>query len=438
LCYRAFLRDNFEGTEPDLKPKTARGWFFHHFVQAEGEPLEWYTLFQALEDERQFVQARTAVWTEWPEHYRTPASGSVAEFMRRHMKKVRFFQYVQWVAAEQLTGLVNKTREAGMPIGFYHDLALGSERTGADSWRFQDVLALTVDCGCPPDALGPEGQNWGLSPVDPLRLRASGYQYFIELLRNNLRYGGAIRIDHVMALFRLFWIPRGMPASKGTYVQYPGDELLAILALESVRANTLVIGEDLGTVPDWIRERLAQAGVMSYRVFYFERNGDGTWKSPASYPAQALAVATTHDLPTLTGYWEASDIDSRVKLGLFPSDQARITMLADRRMEKTLILAALKAEGLLPAGVSDDPARTPMMTAELAEAIHIYLARTPSWVALANMEDVLGVPFQTNIPGTVEQHPNWSRKLSLTVEELTQDVRFRTLAAQLRSARPLV
>lgn len=438
LCYRVFLRENFEGAEPDIKPKTARGWFFHHFVQQEGEPLEWYALFQALEDERQFVQADPAAWPEWPARYRTPASDAVGEFKRRHMKKVRFFQYIQWVAAEQLIGVVDQTREAGMPIGLYQDLALGSDRNGADGWRFQDVLAMTADCGAPPDALGPEGQNWGLSPVDPVRLRASGYQYFIELLRNNLRYGGAIRIDHVMALFRLFWIPRGMPASKGTYVQYPADDLLAILALESQRAGTLVIGEDLGTVPDWVRERLEQAGVLSYRVFYFERNGDGTLKAPASYPAQALAVATTHDLPTLTGFWEATDIDTRAKLGLFPSEEARIAMLADRRMDKMRILQALKAEGLLPVGVSEDPARTPMMAPELAEAIHVYLARTPAWVVLANLEDVLGIPAQTNVPGTVDQHPNWSRKLTRTVEELKKDDRFQTLAAQLRSARPLV
>jgi 4-alpha-glucanotransferase len=438
LCYRAFLRENFEGAEPDLKPKTARGWFFHYFVQQEGESLEWYALFQALEDERQFVQSRAAVWPEWPVQYRKPSSGAVAEFRRRHMKKIRYFQYIQWVAAEQLIGLVNKTREAGMPIGFYHDLALGSDRNGADGWRFQDVLAMTADCGAPPDALGPEGQNWGFSPVDPLKLRAGGYQYFIELLRNNLRYGGAIRIDHVMALFRLFWIPRGMPASQGTYVHYPAEDLLAILALESARARTLVIGEDLGTVPDSVRDRLGREGVLSYRVFYFERNGDGTFKSPKTYPAQALAVATTHDLPTLAGYWEASDIETRAKLGLLPSDQARITLLAERRVDKTRILAALKSEGLLPAGLSDDPARTPSMTAELTEAIHVYLARTSSWIVLANLEDILGVSFQTNVPGTVDQHPNWLRKLNATVEELTQDPRCQKLTAQLRSTRPLV
>jgi 4-alpha-glucanotransferase len=300
------------------------------------------------------------------------------------------------------------------------------------------VLAHQADCGAPPDAFAPEGQNWGFSPADPLKLRTSGYQFFIELLRNNLRYGGAIRIDHVMALFRLFWIPRGMPASMGTYVHYPADDLLAILALESTRAKALVIGEDLGTVPDWVRDRLAAVGVLSYRVLYFERNGDGSLKSPSAYPAQSLGVVTTHDLPTLSGYWEGTDIETRAKLGLGVSEEVRRAAYAERQIDKARLLAALRTEGLLPNGVSEDPAQSPVMTAELMAAIQLYLARTPSWVVLANIEDVLGERAQTNVPGTVDQHPNWSRKLRWSVEEMMRDSRFDTLASQLRSVRPLV
>ncbi len=436
LCYRAFLRDNFEGAEPDLKPKTARGWFFHQYVQQEGEALMQYALFQALEDERQFVHGHPVVWPDWPESYRTPASDAVNGFQRRHMKKIRFFQYLQWLAAEQLKALVAKTHDAGMPIGFYHDMALGSDRYGADGWRFQDVLALKADCGAPPDAFAPEGQNWGFSPADPVRLSASGYEYFIEILRNNLRYGGAIRIDHVMALFRLFWIPRGLPASKGTYVHYPAEDLLAILALESTRAKALVIGEDLGTVPDWLRERLSAAGVLSYRVFYFERTGSGACKPPSAYPAQSLAVVSTHDLPTLSGYWEGTDIEMRAKLGLTETEQGRLAaMLAQRQTEKTWILAALRSEGLLPAEISDDPAGTPAMTPALMEAIYAYLARTPAWIVLASIEDVIGTRAQTNLPGTLDQHPNWCRKLPVTVPELVGDPRFERLAVRLRSVR---
>jgi 4-alpha-glucanotransferase len=438
LCYRAFLRENFDGAEPELRPKTARGWFFHAFVRQEGEALLQYALFQALEEERKFVQSRSAVWADWPEQYRRPSTVAVAEFARRHMRRVRYFQYVQWLVADQLDSVRRRAAEAGMAIGLYHDLALGSDRYGADGWRFQTVLAHGADCGAPPDAFAPEGQNWGLSPADPLRLRASGYRFFIELVRHNLRFGGAIRIDHVMALFRLFWIPRGMPASQGTYVHYPADELLAILALESSRAKTMVIGEDLGTVPDWVRDRLSAAGVLSYRVLYFEREWGGRLKPPSAYPAQALGVVTTHDLPTLSGFWEGADIETRAQLGLFLNDEARRAAHAERQGDKARLLEALRTEGLLPNGVSDDPARLPAMTAEVAAAIHVYLARTPAWLVLANVEDVLGERAQTNVPGTVDQHPNWSRKLGRTVEEMLRDDRFDTLAAQLRSTRSVV
>ncbi len=438
LCYRVFLQEHFEGEEPELRPKTERGWTFRRFVEREGESLASYALFQALEESRQAEQGVSATWADWPEPYRIPTSAAVAEFRRSHMRRVRFFQYLQWLAADQLLQLAKQTQEAGMPVGFYHDLALGSDRYGADGWRSQDVLALDADCGAPPDAFAPDGQNWGFPPLDPLRLRESGYQYVIEMLRKNLRYGGAIRLDHVMALFRLFWIPRGLPASMGTYVHYRDAELLAILALESVRADALVIGEDLGTVPDWVRDRLEATGVLSYRVLYFERTHAGAWKPPADYPAQALAVVTTHDLATLSGYWEGIDIETRFGLGLFVSEQARSAMSSGRQWEKAGILAALKSEGLLPPGVSDDPAQVPMMTAELAEAVHQYLARSPAWIVLANIEDIIGAHAQANLPGTLDQHPNWCRKLDSTVDKMTHDSRFERFAAQLRVTRPSV
>ncbi len=438
LCHRAFLREHCEGEEPELQPRTERGRAFHQFVVCEGDSLTSYAVFQALEEAQQAEHGISATWADWPEHYRIPTSEAVEEFRHRHMQRVGFFQYLQWLAADQMLALVKETHQAGMPIGFYHDLALGSDRYGADGWRSQEVLALNADCGAPPDAFAPEGQNWGFPPLDPLRLRASGYQYVIELLRKNLRYGGAIRLDHVMALFRLFWIPRGLPASMGTYVHYRDEELLAILALESVRAKALVIGEDLGTVPDWVRDRLEVTGVLSYRVLYFERTHSGAWKLPAQYPAQALAVVTTHDLATLSGYWEGADIEARSTLGLLPSEQVRSAMLSGREWEKAGILAALKSEGLLPPGVPDDPAQVPTMTTELTEAIHQYLARSPAWMVLANIEDIIGSRAQANLPGTLDQHPNWCRKLDPTVEELTQDSRCDRLAAQLRVIRPSV
>lgn len=282
---------------------TQRGQAFLDYVRKEGDRLERFALFQALSEELRRRHPDVWEWKDWPAPYRDPASPEVSAFRQEQASRVRFHQYVQWIAGEQVSAIAQRTRALGMPLGLYHDLALGGSRSGSDAWVFQDVLALTVDSGCPPDAFALEGQNWGFPPMDPHRLRMSRYHLFIELLRKNMIYGGALRLDHVMGLFRLFWIPHGLPASAGTYVTYPFEDLLGILALESVRNKTMIIGEDLGTVPDEVRTSLSAAGVLSYRVLYFERQGDGRWKEPGGYPSQAVAVVTTHDLPTLAGYW---------------------------------------------------------------------------------------------------------------------------------------
>jgi 4-alpha-glucanotransferase len=388
-----------------------------------------------LEEERRLIQSKSATWHDWPKQFLTPGQ-PVREYAKRHRKRIRFFQYIQWVASEQLNEIRETAERLAMPIGLYHDLALGTDRNGAEAWVYQSVLAFGADCGAPPDAFAPEGQNWGLPPINPHALRASGYEVMIQLLRNNFRFGGAIRLDHVMAFCRLFWIPCGRPASEGTYVQYPFEDLLAIVALESVRSKTLVIGEDLGTVPDWVREQLAKARVLSYRVFYFERGGDGAWKSPKDYPAQSLAVATTHDLPTLTGFWSGEDLHVRAGLGAFTDDAARSRAWEERQRDKAGILSALKQESLLPEGVTEDASTAPAMTNDLCRAIHIYLARTPSFIVLANLEDGLGELSQTNLPGTVDSHSNWTRKYAVPVDELLCDERLQQLGAVLRSIRP--
>jgi 4-alpha-glucanotransferase len=302
---------------------------------------------------------------------------------------------------------------------------------------YQSVMALDADCGAPPDAFAPEGQNWGLPPVNPVALRASRYELLIQLLRKNMRFGGAIRLDHVMALCRLFWIPKGKSATEGTYVHYPFDDLLAIIAVESYRSKTVVIGEDLGTVPDWVRDHLSKARVLSYRVFYFERRGDASWKSPGEYPQQALAVAGTHDLPTLTGFWSGEDIQVRAGLGSFPDDAARRQAWEERQRDKGRMLTALKREALLPSGMSDDPTLVPSMTPALCRAIHAYLASTPAWLVLANIEDGLEEISQTNLPGTVDHYPNWRRKYASRTDLLMEDERLRELSATLRSIRPI-
>lgn len=436
LAYRQFLTEGYSGEETNLKPKTARAWLFERFIKSEGTPLELYASFQTLTEERRLIQSTSVTWHEWPKQYLTPGQ-PVREYAKRHRTRIRFFQYIQWVASEQLNEIKRTAEHLAMPIGLYHDLALGADRNGAEAWIYQSVLAFGAECGAPPDAFAPMGQNWGLPPINPHSLRASGYELMIQLLRHTFRFGGAIRLDHVMALFRLFWIPYRRPASEGTYVHYPFDDLLAIVALESVRSKTLVIGEDLGTVPDWVREQLAKARVLSYRVFYFERHPDGAMKSPADYPAHSLAVVTTHDLPTLAGFWSGEDLDVRASLGAFTDDAAHRWAWEERQRNKAEILRALQQEGLLPNGMSEDLATVPTMTPELCHAIHTYLARTPSFIALANLEDGLGELSQTNLPGTIDSHPNWTRKYSVRVNELSSDERLQQLGAVLRFTRPL-
>lgn len=418
-----------------IAPCTKRGEAFERYLYEEGERLESFALFQVLAEMFAQQVPPLLVWQDWPEAYRTPTSRACKDFLESHRSAVRFHQYAQWVASEQLHRVHERTRELGMSVGLYHDLALGSDRGGSDAWIFQSVLALGADCGCPPDAFAPEGQNWGLPPINPHALRRTGYRQFIDLLRKNLEYGGAVRLDHVMALFRLFWIPRGLPPSAGAYVQYPWEDLLGILALESVRHRALIIGEDLGTVPDYVREKLHAAGVLSYRVFYFERNPDGSWKPPDQYPRQALAVVATHDLPTLAGFWVGEDLAVRRRLGFYQDEAGYRLAQAQRQRDKIEILRALHREGGHSESTETD-LLSRSLSRELAEAIHAFVARTPSSLMLVTLEDLIGDPTQINLPGTLDSYPNWSHKAPLTLENIKNEAAAIRLAHLLQRLRP--
>jgi 4-alpha-glucanotransferase len=417
-------------------PITERGRAFERYVREEGEILERFALFQALSEELRQAHPQVWAWQDWPEPYRNPRSDAVAAFRSTHRTRIRFYQYLQWVADGQLRAIAERARALGMPLGLYHDLALGSDWSGSDAWAFQDVLALGADSGCPPDAFAPDGQNWGLPPMNPRQLRDGGYRMLIAMLRNNLTRGGALRLDHVMGLSRLFWIPRGLPASAGAYVHYPAEDLLSIVALESVRHQSVIVGEDLGTVPDWIRERLADRRVWSYRVFYFERDGNGVWKDPRAYPEHAVAVVTTHDLPTLAGFWSMRDIETRTGLGFYQEEASRRLAFEERQRDKVCLVRALKDQGLVQPEMMDGAGAASRMTPDLCRAVHAYLARTPSWVVMATLEDMVGEMDQTNVPGTLDSHPNWSRKVRFSLNELREDPAVKDLAAQLRSLRP--
>ena len=275
-----------------------------------------------------------------------------------------------------------------------------------------------------------------MPPPLPERLSAARFAPFIATLRANMRYAGALRLDHVMGLMRLFWVPVGAKASEGGYVQYAFADLMGILALESHRRRCLVIGEDLGTVPEELRGALGDAGVLSYRVLLFEHEETGAFKPPAMYPTQALVTASTHDLPTLAGWWDARDLALRAELGLFPTEASREQQFVARVLDRARLLFALEHEQLLPSGVGPDPSLLPEMTTELARAVQAFLARTPAQLLAVQLEDALGVREQANLPTTVNTHPNWRRKLPLPVERLDRDERFIELCRMLRHLRP--
>jgi 4-alpha-glucanotransferase len=279
----------------------------------------------------------------------------------------------------------------------------------------------------------PDGQNWGLAPFSPLALRARGYADYIACLRANMRHAGALRMDHVMALQRLYWIPQGRSGAQGAYVRYPFDDLLRILALESQRHGCVVVGEDLGTVPEGFRPRLQEAGVLSCRVLLFERGQDGSFNPPHAYPREALVSASTHDLPTLAGYWTGNDIAWRQRVGTLDEAGASAA-LAERAEDQRRLLEALERAGLLPAGVSTD-LPPPKLTIELGLALHAFLASTPGAIVMAQLEDMLRTVEQTNLPGTTSEHPNWQRRLALDIESLLRDPEVLAVAATIQARR---
>lgn len=354
---------------------------FDRYARDEGSALETFAVFSAL------AEHHAEAWHRWPERYRHPSSAAVARFAAERRDRVRFHQWVQWLLDRQLAA-------AAREIALVHDLPIGVDPDGADAWAWQDVLARGASVGAPPDRYNRRGQDWGLPPFVPHRLRAARYAPLVATLRAALRHGGGLRIDHVLGLFRLFWVPHGLSPADGGYVRYRAEELLAILALESHRAGAFVVGEDLGTLEPGVRERLAERGVLGTRVLWFESD------PPARWPPLALATATTHDLPTIAGLWRGSDVAAQQAIGLQPNtgDYA-----ATRRR-----LASL-------ASVGDDAP-----VAEVIEATYRALAAAPSVVVTATLEDALAVEERPNMPGTTTEWPNWRLALPAPLEALVE------------------
>ncbi|MDT3706131.1 MAG: malto-oligosyltrehalose synthase [Thiobacillus sp.] len=412
---------------------------FRAFQAEHGERLRTQALFETLQEHFRAEDDAVWGWPAWPEAWRDPHAPEVRAFCDAHLERVEYFEYLQWQTATQLAAAGTRSWELGLGVGLMLDLAVGVAEGGAATWTRRELYALGANAGAPPDEINRMGQDWGLPPWIPHQLTAAAYAPFIELLRANMHDAGALRLDHVMGLFRLFWVARGLPASEGAYVAYPFDDLLGILALESQRNRCLVVGEDLGTVPDEVRDALRPMGVLSNRLLYLERQDDGRMKPPRDYPVEAAAAVSTHDLPTLAGFWQGLDIDLRTQLHLFPDDAVRNHQIVMRAEDRAQLLVALEGEGVLPSGSALQPVAYPAMTPELVAAVHTYLARAPSRLLLVQLADGLGMYEQPNLPGTTEPaYPSWRLKLPLNLEAWRGSDTLQGVLQALHRERPLV
>jgi len=415
-------------------PQSPRAQSFAAFRRDMGQPLRWHATFDALHEHFFTNDPDRWFWRTWPAEYQDHTSPEVAAFAEENDDRVTFFEYLQWLADEQLAAAARKAEEGGMPIGLFRDLAVAVHPGGSMAWSFPQALMHGASIGAPPDDFNLLGQNWGLAGVSPDGLRETAFEPFIAALRANMRHAGAIRIDHVLALRRLYWIPDGAKAGSGAYIAYPFHDMLRVLALESWRNRCLVVGEDLGTVPEGLRSDLHEAEVLSYRVLLFERDDNG-FRPPETYPEKALAVVSTHDLPTIEGYWRDRDIEWRVGLGYWPTDKEREAAFAARTREREELIAALKAADVLPPDRNYGTTPQPLPEGVL-EAVHHFLARSPARLFMVQMEDAAGEVEQANLPGTFKEHPNWCRRIGLALEDIPRDERLARLARLLTDLRP--
>jgi 4-alpha-glucanotransferase len=404
---------------------------FAAYLDREGDRLDRFATYCALDEHLHRRNPDIWIWPDWPEQYRDPESPAVVQFRIKHWRSVLFYKYAQWQLDQQLAAAQEYARSK-LSIGLYQDLALATDRAGSDLWAHRDFFISGCRVGSPPDDFAPKGQDWSFPPPNSDRHFEDGYHLFADSIRANCRHAGALRIDHVMRFFRLYWIPDGSDATGGAYVRDRYEDLIRILALESVRRKVIVVGEDLGTVEPVVRETLARFGILSYRLFYFERDKEGGFRAFAEYPQSALVSTTTHDLPTLAGFWINEDIETRHRLGLMQDESGYRAQLADRARDKQKMLDLLHGLGLLPPGFPRRAEELPELTGELHNAVIGFLASTPSKLMLVNQEDLTKEIHQQNMPGTTWQYPNWSRKMRFTVEQLSTEKAARDFTAMFR------
>jgi len=406
------LFDDFTGDGAAARPNALTR-DFTAFRDAGGDLLQQHARFEALQADRLAADPNAWSWRTWPTPLRDPNSAAVEELAARHAREVLFHGFLQWIADRSFAAAQTAARGAGMRIGLIADLAVGMESSGSHAWSRHSDILVGIEVGAPPDLFNARGQNWGLTAFSPRALVAGGFAPFIATLRSGLRNAGGLRIDHAMSFTRLWLIPEGAKPDEGAYVAYPLDDLLRLTALESWRHRAIVIGEDLGTVPAGLRERLAQTGIDGMRVLWFEKEGD-RFVPPDRWDRSAVALTTTHDLPTVAGWWRGADIGTRAVAGMLPepAERARRTRQAERTALWRAFRGASVASGRQPA--SQAPERA-------IDAAVGFIARTPAPLALVPLEDALGVPDQPNMPGTIDEHPNWRRRAPRSADAMLEE-----------------
>ncbi|MGB5446664.1 MAG: 4-alpha-glucanotransferase, partial [Psychromonas sp.] len=428
------LRVLFTTLNDNSSESTERLAAFHQYVEQKGESLQQHAAYDALQFKFLAEDINSWGWPVWPEAFQSYQSETSQAWIQDNQQEVLFWCYTQWIAESQLQEADQLAKSLGMTLGIYRDLAVGVTLNSSDIWANHSLYCKNISVGAPPDILGPQGQSWGLPPISPAQLQKTAYQPFIDLLQSNMRHCGALRIDHVLGLLRLWWVPDNATAVKGAYIYYPVQDLLNLLALESVRNQCLVIGEDLGTIPEGIDALLKEAGVYSYKVFFYERAADGGYISPQHYAKQAMATLCTHDMPTIKGYWDCDDLHLGRKLGLYPDFNVFNGLLADRLVCKQKILDSLHGLGSLPVDFPRDAQGTEM-DQRLNFALQVHLAKGSSALLSLQLEDFLEMDKPVNVPGTSDEYKNWRRKLSKNIDLIFTDQNIKTLLSDLTLAR---
>ncbi|MHC8407361.1 4-alpha-glucanotransferase [Pseudomonas sp. TMB3-21] len=384
---------------------------FSSFRHAGGEAVENHCRFEAVQEARA-AKGESLDWREWPEQWRDPRSNALAEFAEENAGRIGFFAFCQWLITRCLERAQTAARSSGMSIGLIADLAVGADGGGSQAWSRQDELLAALTVGAPPDILNRSGQGWGISAFSPEGLVRNGFRAFIEMLRANFAHAGGLRIDHVMGLQRLWVIPNGAPPADGAYLYYPIDDMLRLLALESHRHQAIVLGEDLGTVPDGLQEKLIARSILGMRVMLFEQD-NAHFKGTLDWSDNALATTSTHDLPTINGWWHGHDIDWNARLGMVDA-QGEIEWRQHREREREGLRRVLAED---PQNFREESHETD----QVLDATIRFLGHTPAPLVLLPLEDALGVEQQANLPGTTNEHPNWSRRLPGDSENLLDD-----------------